>query len=177
MSDRGMSVPNLYRTLAHSPTMLKAWTDFTWPLRNEVVSPRPLRELIIMRVAQVTKATYEWAHHWPMAIANGVGEEQLVQLSEWERSDCYSDDERVALRYTDAITAMAVSDAVFEEVRRAFSPEVIIELTLTASFYTNLARVLQALDIDLEPGHQTYELLPLPRMDDQPGTAKDDARD
>jgi alkylhydroperoxidase family enzyme len=153
---RGLDVPNLYLTIAHAPRMLQAWMDFTWPLRFNAVSPRSLRELLIMRVAQRTDAIYEWSHHWQMALANEVSLEQLLELRQWEQSGAFSDEERVALRYTDAIVDMRVDDDIFENVRQTFSPEVIIELTLTASFYTNLARVAQALQLDLEPKYEEY---------------------
>ncbi|MEA2683710.1 MAG: hypothetical protein QOK05_2038 [Chloroflexota bacterium] len=156
MEERGLQVPNLYRTIAHSPTMLKAWMGFTWPLRYDAVSPRRIRELVIMRVAQLTGAIYEWSHHWPMALANGISEDQLNNLSTWTSATTFDAEERAALRYADAITEMRVTDEVFGDVRAVFSPEMIIEITLTASFYTNLARVTQALGIDLEPGFEAY---------------------
>ena len=43
-----------YRSLGNAPAMLQGWVDFAWPLRNEARTSRRLRELIIMRVAQLT---------------------------------------------------------------------------------------------------------------------------
>lgn len=156
MHSRGIDIPNLYKTLANSPRMLQAWIDLSWPLRHEPSSPRSLRELMIMRVAQLTNSTYEWCHHWAMAITHGVREKQLRELSHWQSSGEFTAQEKAALKYADAITAMDVADETFEEIRRTFAPEVIVELTLTAAFYTTVARVLQALQIELEPGYEKY---------------------
>jgi alkylhydroperoxidase family enzyme len=73
------AVGNLYRMLAHAPAMLEIWIDFAWRLRFDVDVDRGLRELAILRVAQLTQATYEWQAHWKAAISVG-GQRQAVEL-------------------------------------------------------------------------------------------------
>ena len=68
VTKRGMKVPDLYRVMGHAPDMLRAWLDFAWPLRLNAKTNRRLRELMILRGAQVSKTGYEWAHHVPMAL-------------------------------------------------------------------------------------------------------------
>src|SRR5438874_11610012 len=60
---QGREPSNLYRTLGHAPRMLRAWVGMAWPLRTEPSVRRALRELMIMRGAQLTGAVYEWAPH------------------------------------------------------------------------------------------------------------------
>jgi alkylhydroperoxidase family enzyme len=91
-----------------------------------------------------------------MAIASGVRPAQLEDLRDWEVSSEFSEEERAALRYAQAITEMRDDEAGFDSLRARFSPEVIVELTLTASFYTTVAQVTQALQIDLEPEYLQY---------------------
>jgi 4-carboxymuconolactone decarboxylase len=50
---------NLYRALAHAPWLLRAGIDFAWALREECETPRPLRELMILRTAQRALSQYE----------------------------------------------------------------------------------------------------------------------
>lgn len=151
---RGGDPSPLYRTLAHAPKMLAAWASIAWPLRYEATVPRSLRELMVMRIAQLTSAPYEWAYHWSQALSAGVSEQQLLGLADWRASDLYGDRERVVLDYAEAITALDVTDETFAEVARLFSPEEIIELTLTAAFYTCVSRLLQALQIDVAASHR-----------------------
>ena len=155
LSAQGREPSNLYRVLGHAPAMLRAWVGMAWPLRTEPAAPRALRELMIMRAAQLTDAEYEWAHHWAMAVGAGVAEAKLRSLAGWRSSDLFSEPERAALAYAEEIVAGAeVGEGTFAEVRRLFAPAEVIELTLTASFYANVARVLRALDVDLEPGYE-----------------------
>jgi alkylhydroperoxidase family enzyme len=150
LRERGREPSNLYRTLGHAPRMLAAWVGMAWPLRTEPSVRRGLRELMILRSAQLTGARYEWAHHRDMATAAGVPEAALRALADWRSSDLFDPRERAALAYTEEIVANEVGDGTFEEVRRLFSPAEVIELTLTASFYAGVGRVLRALRVDLE---------------------------
>lgn len=144
-------VPLLYRLLGHSPKILQGWTRFAWALRFDATTPRGLRELVIMRVAQLTGAAYEWEAHRPLALEHGVRPEQLEALPDWEGSGEFGEQERAVLRFTDEITRdLAVGDATFAELERRFSPEEIVELTLTAAFYSCVSRVLRALGLEPE---------------------------
>ena len=46
--------PNLYRALANHPAIVAAWTEFANTLRHGSRTPRALRELVILRGAQVS---------------------------------------------------------------------------------------------------------------------------
>ena len=143
--------PNLYRLLGHAPDMLKAWTGLAWPLRTAARTPRALRELMILRGAQIMGADYEWTHHAPMALAAGVSQDKIDALADWRGSGIYSDIERAVLRLAEEIThgPGATAEAV-AQARAHFSDGDIVELVLTSSFYACVGRVLHSLDVPLE---------------------------
>ncbi len=131
--------------------MLRAWCGLTWPLRDDPGVSRALRELAIMRVAQLKGSDYEWAHHWPMATAAGVPESKLRALSSWRSSPELDELERDVLAYTEAIVAgPLVPDEIFEPIGRHFDPAGVIELTLTITTYLGVAHFLGALQIEVE---------------------------
>ena len=151
---RGVDLPNLYRVLGASPEMLKAWIDFAWSLRLDAKTPRGLRELLIMRVAQLSGVAYEWAHHWPMALAAGVPEGKLHRLDAWRDDPDFSSEEKAALRMAEEIVAgPGASEEAVAELRKFFSASDIVELTLTVSFYVCVSRLLSTLDVDIEPDY------------------------
>jgi AhpD family alkylhydroperoxidase len=134
--------------------MLDAWTNLAWPLRHDAKSDRGLRELIVMRVAQLTDAPFEWLAHWEMAVKHGIAREQLTALGAWESSERYSDEQRAVLAMTDELTKdLEVSDATWERLTARFEPGEVVELLLTASFYSCVSRVLRALGLaeDVDP--------------------------
>jgi AhpD family alkylhydroperoxidase len=149
---RGRSLPNLYRTLAHAPAMLEAWTNFAWPLRTECRAPRALRELVILRAAHLSGSDYEWAHHVPMARESGVTEQQLECLPAWRQASCFDPLQRATLDVVDCIVGDGhVPDEPFDRLRQLVDEQQLVEIVLTASFYVCVARVLAALNVELEP--------------------------
>ena len=145
----GRQVPTLYQALGNSPEMLRAWTAFAWPLRSAATTSRALRELVIMRVAHLTAAPYEWLAHWDMAVESGVGEEQLHAVGSWRQSQAFSEHERAALAAADELTfELGLSDETWSELAAHFDPGEIVELILTASFYSCVSRVLGALQLE-----------------------------
>lgn len=146
-------IPNLYRVLGHAPALLDAWLAFAWPLRHEATTDRRLRELIIMRTAQLDGADYEWRQHWVMATEAGVSEAQLRALADWPAAPDFDDVERAALRMTDELAvSAAVSDETWGELSSHFDEAACVELVLTASFYACVSRVLGGLQVPLEAG-------------------------
>lgn len=150
--------PNLYRVMGHAPQMLRAWVDFAWPLRLQATTGRNLRELLILRGAQVADARFEWAHHVPMALAAGVSREQIASLPTWQQASCFNARERAALRVAEEVTlGPGASEQGIRGLTDAGFPEAeIVELVLTASFYVCVARFLSSMDMPIEPEYLKY---------------------
>lgn len=164
----GYEIPNLYRVLGLAPSMFEAWLDFAWPLRIEAKTPRKLRELLILRGAQISNTHYEWAHHVPMALAAGVTEGEIRGLAAWASTDLFDARQRAVLGLTDEIAhgSGASKTSIDELMRQSFDNEEIVELVLTASFYVCVTRFLKSMDIQLEPSYQKY-LTEFPLMEIQ----------
>jgi alkylhydroperoxidase family enzyme len=65
--------------------------------------------------------------------ADGESEQRLYLLNAWRESPFYSERERAALAWTEAVTLLAdsqVPDDVYEEARKAFSEEELVNLTM-----------------------------------------------
>jgi alkylhydroperoxidase family enzyme len=158
---RGVAVPNLYRVMAHAPEMLRAWLDFAWPLRLNANSPRRVRELVILRGAQVSKTAYEWAHHVPMALSAGVTQAEIDDIDHWREVATFTAAEKSALRLAEEVTeGPAASAECMQQLAEHFSPEEIVELVLTASFYVCVGRFLTSMAIELEPGYSVPDSWP-----------------
>ena len=149
---RGVALPNLYRFIGHAPPMLRAWLDFAWPLRLNAKTSRRIRELLILRGAQVSGTRYEWVHHEAMGLAAGVTREQIDALAGWQDSTLFDAQEKAVLRLADEVTrGPAASAECIEALKHVgFDASDIVELTLTASFYVCVARFLQSMDVPLE---------------------------
>jgi len=74
---------NLYRALGNHAALAAAWTEFANAIRHDSRTPRSLRELMILRTAQLARSEYEWAHHLRMARKAGVEAAKIAALSGW----------------------------------------------------------------------------------------------
>jgi len=92
--------------------------------------------------------------HSKDARALGETEQRLYELDAWRETPFYSDRERAALAWTEAITLVSethVPDSVYEEVRKIFNEKEIVDLTFvvtTINAWNRLAIALRAV-----PGH------------------------
>ena len=151
---RGGRLINVYRMLLNSPTIASAWVDFNSAVRLGSDIEPALRELVIIRVAILTRAEYVFRAHVPgYAREAGLSEAQLDALFDWQSSAAFSDRERAVLAYVDAITReIDVPDAVFDALRPIFDDGKIVTITVLAGAYNMQCRVLRALRVDAEPG-------------------------
>jgi len=147
---RGIEIPNLYRVLGYSPSMLRAWLDFAWPLRLNAGTPRSIRELLILRGAQRSRIEYEWVHHVPMALEAGVSQEKIDALSDWEKSNLFNPMERSVLQLADEMADGPASSSCVIALKDYFDDPSVVELVLTASFYICVGRFLQSMQVELE---------------------------
>jgi alkylhydroperoxidase family enzyme len=80
-----------------------------------------------------------------------VPKEKFDALPDYERSDCFSALERLVLRYTEQMTRrVRVDGELVAELTRHFSPEELMQLTLTVAAANFTNRVNEAMATDLE---------------------------
>ncbi|MFZ0425975.1 MAG: carboxymuconolactone decarboxylase family protein [Xanthobacteraceae bacterium] len=151
-SDRRGNLINVYRLLLHSPPLAASWFEHINAVRWKTKMSGRLRELLIIRIALLNRVDYVIAQHVPkLALADGVTLAECDALRDWEGSGLFSQEERAALAYADAMTRdVTVADAVFAALRPHFEDRAIVELSVLIGTYNMHNRVMQALQIDLE---------------------------
>jgi alkylhydroperoxidase family enzyme len=149
---RGGQVINLHLTLGHAPKIFKARRVMATALRYQAVTPRGLCELAIIRTAQIVGGDYELNQHIPMALEAGLTRAQLDAVANWRSSDLFDDKQRVLLAYVEAMCTRRgeVDDRTFAELARVFTPQEIVELTVTIGNYYGTGLIIKALGIQIE---------------------------
>ena len=148
--------PNLYKALGNHPELVAAWAEFSKTLRHDTRTPRALRELVILRGAQVMRSEYEWAQHLAMARKAGVSEAKIKNLASWRTSSEFSEQEKAALALAEAVTEGRVSDEVYARAKKQFDDHDYVELALVAAFYAMVGRMIDAMGVELEPEMKNY---------------------
>lgn len=148
-AERGR-VSLLYQVLLNSPPLAQGWEQLLTAVRNRSSVPADLRELIILRVAVLNRAPYEFDAHIPHAQKAGMAAEKIEAVRDLSEAGwaVFSDTERHVLRLTDTMTRdIEVSDSVFEQLKPLFNEQQRVDLVATVAAYNMVSRFLVALQI------------------------------
>jgi AhpD family alkylhydroperoxidase len=145
------SISPLYQALLNSPPIADGWEQMLSAVRNRNSLPADVRELVILRVAILNRAPYEFEAHVPHARAAGASDaaiEAMRQLPQAPDAPLNAA-QRVAVRLADAMTrTIDVPDALYEEVRAQFGTQQSqLDLVATIAAYNRVSRLLVALQI------------------------------
>ena len=100
-------------------------------LHSGGIEPR-LLHMIKLRASQINGCAYCMDMHWKDAKAAGETEERLYMLNAWRESPLYSDRERAAMAWVEAVTNITVGhapDDLYEATRAQFDEKQMAELT------------------------------------------------
>ncbi|MGY4385855.1 AhpD family alkylhydroperoxidase [Pedobacter sp. UYP24] len=97
-------------------------------LKNTPVE-HELLELVNFRVSQINNCAYCLDMHSKELRAAGETEQRLYGLSAWKEAPYYSDRERAALAWAEALTTCHVTDQVYDQAKAQFTDEELIDLT------------------------------------------------
>lgn len=116
-----------------------------------------LIELVKMRASQINGCAYCIDMHSKDARAAGESEQRLYALNAWRETPFFTDRERAALAWTEAVTLVHqghVPDEVYEEARAQFSEEELVNLTMavvTINGWNRLAIAFRAVPGEYQP--------------------------
>jgi 4-carboxymuconolactone decarboxylase len=143
---RGRLSP-LYTVLLNSPALASGWEHLFTVIRQQSSVPPALRELVILRIAVLNGADYEFQAHVPHALAAGMTQEAIDELRQG-RTEGLQGIERLVVQYADAMTRdLQVPDALFDDLKAKFDDKTLVELTATVAGYNMVSRFLIAMRI------------------------------
>lgn len=147
LAERGR-VSLLYQVLLNSGPIAAGWERLLTAVRNQTGVPADLRELMILRVAVLNGASFEFDAHVPHAQKAGVSDDKIAATRELSLSPLFSADENLVLCLTDHMTRdVAVPDAVMRELTRRFDATLVVEIVTTVAAYNMVSRLLVALNV------------------------------
>jgi AhpD family alkylhydroperoxidase len=95
-----------------------------------------LLHLIRLRASQINGCAYCLDMHWKDLRAIGEDEQRLYSLDAWRECPYYTERERAALAWTEAVTLITVGhvpDTTYEEAQAHFSEKELADLTLAVT--------------------------------------------
>lgn len=134
-----------YNTL--SPEAYKGLIDCKNALNKSGLG-KELIELVYLRISQINGCAFCLDMHASSLRNSGVSNKKIDTLAGWQVSHHFSDPERVALAWTEAVVNIAESDtadSLFDELKRHFSDVQISDLTIATGLMSAFNRIAIAL--------------------------------
>ena len=145
-----------------SPAAYQAMLGLEAFVRKQSKLEPALIELVKIRASQINGCAYCIDMHSKDARAEGETEQRIYALSAWQETPFFTDRERAALALTEAVTLVGedhVPDAVYENARKSFSEEELVNLTLaiiTINGWNRIAITFRMVPGEYQPGkHKT----------------------
>lgn len=123
-----------------------------------------IRELAIMRAGYTQASQFVYSQHCKAARRNGVPEDKIAAIPEWQVATVYDARERAVLAWTDALILEGgrASDALFEALRSHLCDEDILELTYHVMGYNLHAVCCKALRLEFDDVEERIKEVPTP---------------
>ena len=139
----------LYQVLLNSPAICEGWEQLMTAVRYKTSLSDRLRELIILRIAVLNNAPYEFNAHAPIAEKAGVSPGEIDAVRQTPPGAALSEHERRVLALTDAMTRdIHVSDDLFDSVTQDMSDTEKVEIAATVASYNMVSRFLVGLHVE-----------------------------
>lgn len=137
---------------AAAPQLMKSWTSVSMTIAASLEPD--LIELVKIRASQINACANCINMHTQEARAKGETEQRIYLLSAWQEAPCYSERERAALGWTEALTRLSEGHT-HESARQAlqdhFTEEEQVKLTLMINVINGWNRLAVGFGLWVEP--------------------------
>ena len=142
---------NALGVLARHPQLSLAYNTFSGQIMYGSTLSARHRELLVLRVAAVRDAEYEWRQHVASAGDNGVGPDEVVRVPLGPDAPEWSELERALLRAVDELLSDAlIADDTWSTLAGELDEQQLMEVVFTVGAYDTLAMALRTFGVPLD---------------------------
>jgi alkylhydroperoxidase family enzyme len=149
---------NAMGVLAHHPELTAAYNNLiSHALYYTTITARQ-RELLILRVAHLRGAAYEWAQHVYQAGVAGIGPEEIERVRVGPGDPTWDRLERALLAAADELVADArIADATYAALSSSLDIQQLMDVVFTVGAYEVFAMVMRSFDVALDDDLLRYD--------------------
>lgn len=142
---------NILGTLAHHPALARAFLTFNGHLLMATTLTERQRELLVLRVAAVSKSSYEWAQHLFLARDVGLSDDEIAWIAWGADAPMWGVLDATFLRAVDELVeGGSITAPTLQVLREHLDVQQILDLIYTVGCYQSLAWMLRSFDIDFD---------------------------
>jgi len=142
---------NVLGTLAQHPDLARAFHTFNGHVLFATTLSVRQRELLVLRVAAVRRAEYEWAQHVVLAGEAGIDDAEVARIAEGPDAPGWSPVDAALLRAVDELVGDAtIADATWEALARELDVQQLMDVVFTVGAYDALAMAFRSFRVQLD---------------------------
>ena len=137
---------------AAAPSLMKSWIGTSMAIASSL-DPTLVR-LVEIRASQINGCANCINMHAAEARAKGETEQRIYLLSAWLEAPCYTDRERAALAWTEALTRLSEGhehEGAYEALKAQFTEEEQVQLTLMINVINGWNRIAVGFGLFVDP--------------------------
>jgi len=142
---------NVFRMIANAPASVNGFFDLAASILVGSEFDARKREIAVLRVAHVTRATYEWVQHVAVAKMTGIPEEDIGRIACDGPVQTLDEEGNLLCRVADEISLdVRLSDEALALVLERYGTRGATELILCVSYFNMVSRFLESTRVALE---------------------------
>jgi alkylhydroperoxidase family enzyme len=142
---------NVFRMMANAPASFRPLIEFAFSLLMTSEFDARKREIAILRVAHVTRASYEWFQHVIVAKRTGVTDQEIEKIGVEGPVTGLDEEGNLLCRVADEISnEVRLSDEALQAILDRYGTRQATELILCVSYFNLLSRFLESTRVELE---------------------------
>ena len=142
---------NVLGLLAHHPELTTAYHTLVGHILYATTLTAPQRELLVLRVAHLRDAEYEWAQHVVLARDAGLTDEEIERVRAGSGADGWSPLQAALLDAADELVRDArVSPDTWSTLRDALDTQQLLDVVFTVGTYDTLAMAFRTFELELD---------------------------
>jgi len=150
-------VPNIFKTLAHHPNLMRRWLVFGNHVLFKSTLPARERELLILRIGWLCQAEYEWGQHVRIGRQAGLTNEEIHRIKTGPDASGWNERDQLLLKATDELHQDAhMSDGTWQGLGKYYNTQELMDIVFAVGQYNLVSMALNTLGVQLDPGLPTF---------------------
>jgi alkylhydroperoxidase family enzyme len=149
----GAPPPNIMRTLANHPELMRRWVVFANHILGKSTLPVRDRELLMLRIGWLCGSAYEFGQHTLIARRAGISDDEIRRVPAGPDAPGWSDWDRTLLRAVDELKSDGImSDATWNALGQAYDTRQLMDTVFTIGQYNLVSWALNSFGVQLDEG-------------------------
>ena len=142
---------NLFKTLIRCPKFFQRLLSLANYIHQESALPSRDRELLIMRIAWLCQAEYEWSYHAISGKQAGLTDQEILRIPKGPNAEGWSSFDATLLQAVDELHKDAfISDSTWVALAEQYTEQQLMDLVFTVGTYNLASMALNSFGVQLD---------------------------